>query len=438
MPTIRILLIIALQHHWPLLQFDVNNAFLHGDLKEDVYMLQPPGFIDPTRPNHVCKLNKAIYGLKQAPRQWFHKLTGFLVHFGFCFSHVDPSMMVYNHGTTQLYIIIYVDDLLLTGNHTTTINTLLQGLRDTFDLRQMGQANLFLGIQISYTKTGAFLHQSHYARDILLASGFQDCKPSSTPITASGSSAAHNLQPFDDPKLYRQLAGSLHYLTITRPDLSFAANVICQSMHNPTYTDFLKLKRLIRYIKGTQQLGLPITSGPLELTTYCDADWAANTTDRKSISGFCTFLGSNLVSWSVKKQTTVAKSSTEAEYRALSSALSDVIWLRRLLSDFQISLTSPTQILCDNLSALALAHNPVFHARTKHIEIDHHFIRDHIQKQTVAVSHISSDEQLADILTKSLPVTRFITLRNKLSISSLDAQFAGACKANDETQKPHG
>ncbi|XP_020694719.1 uncharacterized protein LOC110108431 [Dendrobium catenatum] len=151
-------------------------------------------------------------------------------------------------------------------------------------------------------------------------------------------------------------------------------------MHNPTIHDYTRLKRLLRYVNGTQHLGLPITRGSLELTTYCDADWASDATDRKSITGFCTFLGNNILSWSVKKQTTVEKSSTEAEYRALAAALSDVIWLRRLLLDFQIPLDKPTTIFCDNASALSLAQNPVFHAQTKHIEIDHHFLSDHIQK----------------------------------------------------------
>ncbi|PKU83306.1 Retrovirus-related Pol polyprotein from transposon TNT 1-94 [Dendrobium catenatum] len=420
MPTIRLLLIIAIHYQWPLLQFDVANAFLHGDLNEEMYMKQPQGFVDRNHPNHVCRLHKALYGLKQAPRQWFRKLTEFLLHFGFQFCRADPSLLVYNKATTQLYLLIYVDDLLLTGNDRSTINSLLQQLQANFDLKQLGQASLFLGIQISYTAIGAFLHQSHYARHILIASGLQDSKPASTPISPSGTRNAPLLTPYDNPTQFRQLASSLHYLTITRPDLSFAVNIICQSLQNPTIHDYTRLKRLLRYVKGTQHLGLPITRGSLELTTYCDADWASDATDRKSITGFCTFLGNNILSWSVKKQTTVAKSSTEAEYRALASALSDVIWLRRLLLDFQIPLDKPTTIFCDNASALSLAHNPVFHARTKHIEIDHHFLSDHIQKQTITTIHLNSEDQIADILTKPLSTTRFITLRNKLTISALD------------------
>ncbi|PKU87980.1 Retrovirus-related Pol polyprotein from transposon TNT 1-94 [Dendrobium catenatum] len=327
-PTIRLLLIISIHHHWPLLQFDVANVFLHGDLNEEVYMKQPQGFVDRAHPNHVCRLHKALYGLKQAPRQWFRKLTEFLLHFGFQFSRVDPSLLVYNRTTTQLYLLIYVDDLLLTGNDSSIINSLLQQLQANFDLKQLGQASLFLGIQITYTATGAFLHQSHYARDILIAAGLQDSKPASTPISPSGTRTAPLLKPYDNPTQFRQLAGSLHYLTVTRPDLSFAVNTICQTMHNPTIHDYMRLKRLLRYINGTQHLGLPITRGSLELTTYCDADWASDATDRKSITGFCTFLDNNILSWSVKKQTTVVKSSTEAEYRALVAALSDVIWLR--------------------------------------------------------------------------------------------------------------
>ncbi|PKU84341.1 Retrovirus-related Pol polyprotein from transposon TNT 1-94 [Dendrobium catenatum] len=198
-------------------------------------------------------------------------------------------------------------------------------------------------------------------------------------------------------------------------------------MHNPSAYHFKLLKRLLRDIKGTIHYGLPIRKGDLCLHTYTDADWAADTIDRKSVTGFCTFLGPNLISWHVKKQVTVAKSSTEAEYRSLSSATSDVIWLRRLAADFLIPQSQPTPIHCDNISALALANNPVFHARTKHIEIDYHFISDHIKRKEIDVFHISSVDQPADIFTKALSATRFSTLRDKLTVRPMDSQFEGPC-----------
>ncbi|PKU80093.1 Retrovirus-related Pol polyprotein from transposon TNT 1-94 [Dendrobium catenatum] len=196
-------------------------------------------------------------------------------------------------------------------------------------------------------------------------------------------------------------------------------------MHHPRNCDFNTLKRLLRYIQGTISFGLPITHGELQLRTYTDADWAADTTDRKSTTGSCTFLGPNLLTWTVKKQTTVAKSSTEAEYRALSSATSDVLWLRRLAAEFNIPQSAPTTIFCDNTSAIALSNNPVFHARTKHIEIDYHFISGHIQNGDIHIAHISSTDQIADILTKSLPLKQFQTLRHKLTIRSPNDQFEG-------------
>ncbi|PKU64020.1 Retrovirus-related Pol polyprotein from transposon TNT 1-94 [Dendrobium catenatum] len=198
-------------------------------------------------------------------------------------------------------------------------------------------------------------------------------------------------------------------------------------MQSPTSSHFQSLKRILRYIKGTSQLGMHITKGSFQLKAFVDADWASDQTDRKSISGHCMFLGNNLVSWSVKKQITVAKSSTEAEYRALSAATSEVLWLRRLLAELQLPQTSPTQIFCDNTSAIALANNPVFHARTKHIEIDYHFISGHLQSGAIGVSHISSTDQTADILTKPLSEKRFNILRSKLTIRLPDDQFAGDC-----------
>ncbi|PKU79468.1 Retrovirus-related Pol polyprotein from transposon TNT 1-94 [Dendrobium catenatum] len=427
MPTIRVLLIISLHRGWPIHQFDINNAFLHGDLQKDVYMKQPQGFIDPQQPNHVCKLRKALYGLKQAPRQWFHKHTSFLQAFGFHFSKADPSLLIYDKNDTQLYLLIYVDDILISGNNKHTLQQLLAQLRQTFSLKQLDNANLFLGIQIQTTATGLFLHQAHYARDIIHSAGLDSSKPVITPISLKEIKSLTDSQPYDNPTFYRQIAGSLQYLTVTRPDIAFATNIICQHMHSPTIFDFKRLKRLIRYIKGTQSHGMQISKGALTLTAYADADWASNSEDRKSISGFCAYLGPNLISWSVKKQSTVAKSSTEAEYRALAAVTSDVIWLRRLLNDFKATQLAPTQIMCDNVSAIALANNPVFHARTKHIEIDHHFISDHITRRTISLNHISSVDQPADILTKPLTGERFTNLRSKLTICNSDRHFEGGC-----------
>ncbi|XP_028549313.1 uncharacterized protein LOC114579316 [Dendrobium catenatum] len=236
MPIICILLTVALHRKWQILQLDVSNAFLHGDLSEDIYMRQPIGFVDPKAP------------------------------------------------------------------------------------KSLGNISLFLGIQVVSQPTRLFLTQQHYAEQIIQESGLADCNPSPTPFPPKANRPSSPSEPFSEPTLYRRLAWSLQYLSITRPDIAFATNQICQHMHQPTVQDFQSLKRLLRYIKGTISFSLPLTTGELTLQTYTDVDWASDSSDRKSISGFYTFLGPNLVSWSVKKQVTVAKSSTEAEYRSLSAA----------------------------------------------------------------------------------------------------------------------
>ncbi|XP_020689835.1 uncharacterized protein LOC110104890 [Dendrobium catenatum] len=294
---------------------------------------------------------------------------------------------------------------------------ILRQLQSEFKLKQLGDISLFLGIQVIKTTYSYFLSQSHFAQDLLLSAGFTDCKPAATPAP-SRPSLSFDEQPYADPKLFRKLAGSLQYLSITRLDIAFATNSICQHMHQPRNGDFQSLKRLLRYIKGSFSYGLPITMGPMQLRSYTYADWAANTADMKSMSDFCTFLGSNIVSWSVKKQTTIARSSTEAEYKSLSSATSDILWIRRLAEDLGIPQIRPTVIYYDNTSTIVLDNNPVFNARTKHIEIDYHFISDHIQKGHISIAHICTADQIADILTKSLPVSRFQLLRSKLTIRS--------------------
>lgn len=231
--------------------------------------------------------------------------------------------------------------------------------------------------------------------------------------------------PYPNPQQYRQIAGSLQYLTLTRPDISLAINRVCQFMHKPLNQHFQLLKRILQYVQGTLHYGLPIFRSHLSLTAFSNSDWAGDHTDRKSTTSYCVFLGQTLISWCAKKQTVVARSSTEAEYRALTSAATEIIWLRRLLTDFDINTNTPTPIYCDNISAIALANNPIYHARTKHIEIDQHFIRACIQDNTITVHHINSTDQPADIFTKSLATNRFQLLRDKLTIH-LNDKLEGA------------
>ncbi|PKU70208.1 Retrovirus-related Pol polyprotein from transposon TNT 1-94 [Dendrobium catenatum] len=419
MPTIRILLTVALHRGWSVFQFDVSNAFLHGTLHEEVYMKQPQGFVDKQFPHHVCKLHKTIYGLKQAPREWFHTFTDLLQSLGFSFSKSDPSLLLYKHNGIQIYMLLYVDDILISGNNHSSISSLITKLQQNFSLKELGPVSFFLGIQVLHKPNGYFLHQGQYAQEILQSAGLLECQPSQTPIALKPVLTSSNFLD-SDPKKYRQITGSLQYLTITRPDIAYTTNIICQHMHSPTEQDFNSLKRLLRYIKGTYHCGIPITRGNLLLTSYSDSDWASDTQDRKSITGFCTYLGTTLVSWCVKKQVTIAKSSTEAEYRSLASATSDLIWLRRLIAEFDAALDKPTTLWCDNTSTLALANNPVFHARTKHIEIDYHFIRERILSKEIDVQHINSTDQPADILTKPLSLSRFTMLRNKLTVQPLE------------------
>ncbi|PKU78407.1 Retrovirus-related Pol polyprotein from transposon TNT 1-94 [Dendrobium catenatum] len=418
MPTVRVFILVAIHHSWPIAQLDISNAFLHGQLTERVYMQQPPGFVDSAHPDYICSLKKAIYDLKQSPRQWYATLSTHLQQFGFKFSAADPSLMVYHSSSSSLYILIYVDDILLTGNDKVIMDKLLTSLKATFSMRYLGNLSQFLGIHVTALPSGIHLNQALYARSIVQKAGMENSKTVSTPSSLKSVISSDRLQQFSNPVLYRQLAGSLQYLTLTRPDIAFAVQQVCQHMHNPHQVHFEQLKRLLRYVNGTISYGLSLSRGSMELHCYADSDWAGDSTDRKSVSGYCNFIGNSLISWQVKKQSTVARSSTEAEYRSLAIAASEVIWLRRLLSDFNLPPQAPMPLYCDNTSAIALANNPVFHARTKHIEVDCHFIRDCIQTKQIIVHHLATQDQIADLFTKSLPIKRFKFLSSKLIAAS--------------------
>ncbi|XP_019155991.1 PREDICTED: uncharacterized protein LOC109152798 [Ipomoea nil] len=253
--------------------------------------------------------------------------------------------------------------------------------------------------------------------DLLNRAGMTDCKPLTTPASIIKAVTPSD-EVFDNPTQYRRLAGALQYLTITRPDLSYAVNRLYQFMHAPTVEHWGLLKRVLRYVKGTLEYGLRLSiSQSSDIHAYSDSDWAGCPIDRKSTSGYAVFLGSNLISWVSRKQCTVARSSTEAEYKGLADVAAEVTWVVSLLRE--LGLHSPTTLWCDNLGATYLCANPVFHARTKHVEIDFHFVRDKVASGDFLVNFISTKDQLADIFSKPLPSSRFDVLRGKLNVVSL-------------------
>ncbi|KAM1411401.1 hypothetical protein COP1_024098 [Malus domestica] len=425
--TVRLVLSLAAHFGWPLRQLDVKNAFLHGFLQEDVYMSQPPGFEDSSHPHLVCKLHKSLYGLKQAPRAWNERFTTFLPTIGFKTTYSDSSLFINTIGSAVVVLLLYVDDIIITGSSITVIQQVIRSLTSEFDLKDLGELHYFLGIQITRTYFGLFLSQSKYIQDLLQKTEMLEAKPCDTPCLPYNRLLKDDGLPYNNPTAYRSIVGALQYLTFTRPDISFSVHQVCQFMQNPMVSHFTAVKRILRYLKGTMQLGLTYSKSDLTIRAFSDADWAGDPNDRRSTTGLVVFLGSNPVSWSSKKQQTVSRSSTEAEYRAMSTTSAELDWILQVLAFLQVQISSPPVLFCDNLSAIALSFNPVQHQRSKHIEVDVHFVRERIAKKQLAVQFVSSREQFADIFTKGLSAPLFHTHCNNLMFGSSTHVIAGGC-----------
>jgi hypothetical protein len=416
--TVRTVLSLALSRSWPVHQLDVKNAFLHGTLFETVYCSQPAGFVDSSRPDMVCRLNKSLYGLKQAPRAWYSRFATFLLTLGFTEAKSDTSLFVYRRGDETSYLLLYVDDIVLTASSQQLLQSVIFSLRQEFAMKDLGQLHHFLGVTVEPCPSGLLMHQRQYALDILERAGMTDCKPCSTPVDTQAKLSADLGDPVADPTAYRSLAGALQYLTFTRPDLTYAVQQVCLHMHDPRESHLAALKRLLRYVRGTVDLGLVLhRSSSAELVVYTDADWAGCPDTRRSTSGYAVFLGGNLVSWSSKRQPVVSRSSAEAEYRAVANGVAEASWLRQLLAELHSPLAKSTIVYCDNVSAVYLSTNPVQHQRTKHVEIDLHFVRDRVAVGDVRVLHVPTTSQFADIFTKGLPSSTFSEFRSSLNVA---------------------
>ena len=307
--------------------------------------------------------------------------------------------------------------MIIIGSDTVGIHDIKTHLGTCFEMKDLGPLRYFLGIEVNSSSSGYSLSQVKYASDLISRAGLIDNKAVDTPLELNVKLRSTDGELVSNPTLYRQLVGGLIYLTITRPDISYVVHVVSQFMTSPRTVHFAAVLRILRYVRGTMHQGLLMSSSSkLELNAYSDSNWVGDVTDRRSITGFCIFLGDSLISWKSEKQTVVARSSAEAEYRALVDTTSKIIWLRRLLEVMGVAIPSPTPLHCDSKRAIQIAHNDVFHERTKHIEIDCHFIRHWLRDGVIVLPFIPSQLQVADFFTKSHSTIRFRYLVSKLQM----------------------
>ncbi|WKA12210.1 hypothetical protein VitviT2T_029624 [Vitis vinifera] len=328
--TVRVLLSLAANLDWPLQQFDVKNAFLHGELSEEVYMDLPLGcMVSEKQCQKVCKFKKSLYGLKQSPRAWFGRFTKSMRAFGYRQSNSDHTLFLKKQHGKITALIVYVDDMVVTGNDPEERKVLQNYLSREFEMKDLGPLKYFLGIEVSRSSEGIFLSQRKYALDLLQETGMSGCQPVNTPIE--------------------------------------------------------------------------------------------EVNDRRSTSGYFTFVGGNLVTWKSKKQNVVARSSAEAEFRGMALGLCEALWLRLLLQDLGYLSRQPIRLFCDNKAACDIAHNPVQHDRTKHVEVDRFFIKEKLDDKIVELPKIRSEDQLADILTKAISSQVFSKFLDKLGMCDIYA-----------------
>ena len=416
--TLRTALALSAVNGWKLRQLDVKGAYLNGYLDEEIYMRQPPGFEDGT--GRVCRLRRSLYGLKQAGNIWNRELDTALVDLGFKRLKSDNCCYMREQGDDFDMLLIWVDDILSISTLDARNDAVERDLASKFEIKTIGEPSMLLGIQVdqNHKSHSISLSQSVYIDTLLQRFALANANPVTTPMDPNV-----NLDNWEDEEDtspiegsssnrltdgYAALIGSLMYLAIsTRPDIAFPVNKLAQFTSNPKTMHWTAVKRIFRYLKGTRDFALTYGGKDSEiwnedLHIYCDADWASSH-DRKSTSGFVITLAGGAVAWSSKKQTSVALSTAEAEYVAATHVAKQVLWHRALLEEFGILVPRTSTIFSDNQAAIAIAHNPEFHARTKHIDIAFHFLRDLVRSNTLNLVYINTTENLADIFTKGLP-----------------------------------
>jgi len=409
--TLRALLALVAESNWELHSMDVKTAFLNRELEEDIFMEFPDGVQETMEPGYAYRLVKAIYGLPQSPCAWYQKLHFFFGDHDFYPSRQEYSL--YIKYDKRILVLVYVDDLVLAAAEKEDIAWIKNCLTRTFEMTDLGELSTFLGLEICRDRSARLLtlSQHQYIDRILQRHGMEDARPSLTPLDSNTRLPANSeTDPTSSTnkevslELYQSAVRSLMYAMLgTRPDLAYAVGLVCQFNHSPRWEHWVAVKRIFRYLVGTK--GYKLEYGTSNATGgYSDADWGSRH-DHKSVGGYLFLLNGGAISWASKKQSSIALSTTEAEYMGMTQAAKEIVWLRVLLDEIgafkhihQMSILNG-----DNQGAIALARNPEYHARTKHIDIQYHFIRDLVTSEKIQLQFCPSTDMIADIMTKALP-----------------------------------
>lgn len=425
--SIRTLLALAALEDWDVEALDVKTAFLYGDLDEEIYMEQPEGFVEKGKENHVCLLRKAIYGLKQASRTWNIKIHNTLLSLGFERIHSDAGVYVYRQQGGNLIVILYVDDIFPMGSNKLAISALKKNLMDQYEMRDLGEAKLVLGMRVQRDrkKRTLIIDQSSYVQSALKRFNMVNANPARTPLPSGIDLHQPESGYQADSKLrsqYQALIGTLIYVMIgTRPDIGYAVIRLSQYMSNPTEAHFKAAKYILKFLVNSHSLGIKYDGGSKAgLIGYSDADWAENKDNRHSTTGYAFLLAGGAISWISSKQKVIALSSMEAEYIALCEAAKQAQWLRQMFMELDLEQTGPTVLCCDNHGAIFFTKNPKTEKRSKHIDIRYHFIREFVEAGQAELFAVPTEEQVADIMTKSLAQQKHSYFSNKLGLVNVE------------------
>ena len=419
--TLRALLAVVAASDLELHQLDIKTAFLNGELKETVYLEQPPGYKEGSG-EQSCRLQRALYGLRQAPRAWHEKLCQELERFGFVESSSDPSLFMRPSQDSMVFVLVYVDDILIAARDLASVAEVKAQLMASFEARDLGEAQLFLGMTISRDRGSKMvkLSQERMTRELAAKFGLGEAKGKSVPISTSVRLAKGDGEPLDvGLHPYSGLVGSLMYLAVcTRPDIAQSVGALGRYMAAPTDTHWQTAKGVLRYLSSTADLGLT-WGGPgaqLGLEAYCDADYAGDVDTRRSTTGYVFMLNGGAISWSSRRQQTVAASTTEAEYMAAAHAVKEALWVRKLLDDLQQPVET-VLIRADNQSAIKLLKNPVFGQRSKHIDVAYHFARERVASKEIEFLYVDTKLMVADVLTKAVPEAKLAFCRTGMGVA---------------------